>query len=116
MTGAPDDRRRRPPHDLAALDALADDLAGEGVPFERSQMFGCPGLRRPGRGKFFATLLGTDMMFKLEGAAHAEALALEGAHLFRPMEDRPAMKQWVVVPAAHAAHWCALARAAESHV
>ena len=53
---APDDRADRPAHDLAALDVLADDLAGMGVPFERSQMFGCPGLRRPGKGKWLFEL------------------------------------------------------------
>jgi hypothetical protein len=111
---APDLRTERPPHDLAALDALADDLAGMGVPFERSQMFGCPGLRRPGKGKFFATVLGRDVMFKLEGEAHAEALGLDGSHLFQPMEGRPAMKQWVVVPAAHADRWPEFGAAAEA--
>jgi len=110
---APDDRADRPAHDLAALDVLADDLAGMGVPFERSQMFGCPGLRRPGKGKFFATVLGRDVMFKLEGAAHAEALALEGAHVFEPIPGRQ-MKQWIVVPPAHAHRWPEFGASAES--
>ena len=84
-----------------------------GVPFERSQMFGCPGLRRPGKGKFFATVLGRDVMFKLEGAAHAEALALEGAHVFEPMPGRQ-MQQWIVVPPAHAHRWPEFGASAES--
>jgi len=38
------------------FEALIDDLAGDGVAFERSQMFGSPGLRLPGKGKFFCCL------------------------------------------------------------
>ena len=35
-------------------------------------------------GKVFAALWGDDMAFKLTGEAHAEALRVEGAHLFDP--------------------------------
>ena len=50
------------------------------------------------------------MVFKLpDQKAHAAALGLDGAHLFDPGgRDRP-FKQWVVVPAAHAAEWPRLA-------
>lgn len=96
---------------MARLDVLADDLASLGVAFERAQMFGSPGLRLPGKGKFFASLIDEGVIFKLDGERHAEALALPGAHLFEPMPGR-AMKQWVVVPFAQDEHWPELGRSA----
>ena len=41
--------------------------------------------------------------------AHAEALALDGAHLFDPGERGRPMKEWVVVPQAHERQWPQLA-------
>ena len=53
------------------------------------------------------------MVFKLEDtAAHAEALALDGAHLFDPGGRGRPFKEWVVVPPAHAVRWPGLAQAA----
>lgn len=98
---------------LAGLDDVAAELADAGVGYERSQMFGCPGLRRPGKGKFFVTLWGDDLVVKVSGDAHAEALAIEGAHRFEPMPGR-AMGDWVVVPASARARWSELARRAEA--
>jgi hypothetical protein len=52
------------------------------------------------------------LVFKLtDEAARERALALEGAERFDPMGGRP-MKEWVVVPAAHADRWPELAAAA----
>lgn len=100
------------PDGLALLDDLAADLEAAGVAFERSQMFGSPGLRLPGKGKFFATLVdGDEMIFKLDGADHASALELDGAHLFEPMPGRP-MKAWVQVPSSHRERYVELATAA----
>ena len=82
-------------HDLAALDVLADDLARMGVPFERSQMFGF-GLQRPGNGKFFATVLGRDVMFQSSGVRRAEALARWRSARLRTDTGRQ-MKQWIVI-------------------
>jgi len=46
------------------------------------------------------------MVFKLpDTGAHAEALALDGAHLFDPGGKGRPFKEWVVVPAAHADEW-----------
>ena len=96
----------------AHFDALIDDLASDGVAFERSQMFGSPGLRLPGKGKFFACLVDGGLNIKLAGDAHAEALALPGAHVFEPMAGRP-MKAWIVVPPEHVGQWRRLATAAQ---
>lgn len=95
----------------ARFDALVEELTGE-LEVQRASMFGMPSLKRRG-GKAFAGLYGDDMVFKLDGDAHAEALALEGAHLFEPMAGRP-MKAWVQVPPAHEERWLDLARAAEA--
>lgn len=94
----------------ARFDVLAEELASE-LDVQRASMFGMPSLKRRG-GKAFAGLYGDDMVFKLEGAEHAGALSLEGAHLFEPMAGRP-MKAWVQVPPAHETQWLDLARAAE---
>ena len=99
------------PEQLATLDALADDLAERGVAFERGQMFGCPGFRAVGKGKFFATLWGGDLVFKLAEPELSQALALPDAEQFAPMPGRP-MKEWVRVPPTNADQWPALAHAA----
>jgi len=56
------------------------------------------------------------MVFKLTGAAHADALGLEGAHLFDPSGQNRPMKEWVVVPAAHSSEWPRLAQLALAYV
>ena len=56
------------------------------------------------------------MVFKLNGETHATALALKGAVLFDPSGMGRAMKEWVVVPKAHAKQWPTLAAAALSYV
>jgi hypothetical protein len=50
------------------------------------------------------------MVFKLPDQAQREvALALDGTELFDPGERGAPMKEWVVVPAAHADRWPDLA-------
>jgi hypothetical protein len=90
------------------FEALAATLAPRGVSL--SAMFGMPCLKR--EGKAFAGRFGDALVFKLNGEAHAEALALTGAVLFDPSGMGRAMKQWVVVPAGHARKWEGLCAAA----
>jgi hypothetical protein len=95
----------------ARYDELADDLAARNDDVRLGQMMGMPAIKRGGKmvGGFWP---GEDaMVFKLPNAAQREAaLALDGAHLFDPSEGRRApMKEWVVVPAAHAQRWRELA-------
>ena len=46
------------------------------------------------------------MVFKLpDQDAHADALALDGAHLFDPGGNGRPFKEWVVVPFAHEPEW-----------
>jgi hypothetical protein len=90
------------------FDELVGDLAStDGT--RSSTMFGMPCIKVGTRA--FAGLYHDEMLFKLTGATHARALALEGARLFEPMEGRP-MREWVLVPETHGDHWEDLARAA----
>ena len=93
------------PVSVQLYEEVAAALAARGV--KASAMFGMPTLKLDG--KALAGLYGDAMNFKLAGAAHAEALALPGAHLFDPSGMGRPMKAWVVVPAAHAADWERLA-------
>ncbi len=90
---------------------IISELAPSGV--VASKMFGMPTLKIGN--KAFAGLRGDDMVFKLQGADHARALALSGAHLFEPREGRQ-MKEWVVVPGQHAPEWLDLAEKALGYV
>jgi uncharacterized damage-inducible protein DinB len=65
--------------------------------------FGKPCLKTGG--KVFVALFEGDMAFKLAGKAHAEALQIEGAHLFDPRGKGHPMKEWVQIPAAHSSTW-----------
>jgi hypothetical protein len=96
---------------LARFDALLEELGSE-RDVVKASMFGMPSIKRRG-GKAFCGLYGEDMVFKLAGADHERALALDGAHLFEPMAGRP-MKAWVQVPPNHASQYADLARAAEA--
>ena len=79
--------------------ALLEARAG----VKASSMFGMPTLKLAG--KALAGLYGDAMVFKLSGAAHAEALSLRDAYLFDPSGLGRPMKAWVVVPVAHAGEW-----------
>jgi hypothetical protein len=81
---------------------------------EIGAMFGMPVLKTSGKG--FAGLAGNAMVFKLGGDAHAKALEFAGAELFDPSGMGRAMKEWVVVPAAHSKQWHALAKEAVAYV
>ena len=94
------------------FDAVVDEVTATSSAV-RGMMFGMPSLKQGG--KAFAGYYKGAMVFKLSGAAHTRALGLAGSHLFDPMAGRP-MKEWVVVPAEHAAQWLGLARDAQEYV
>ena len=93
-----------------AYDEIVELLGERDPDVHAGRMFGMPTLMRGRRA--FGGLTHGDMVFKLTGPRHAEALALEGAHLFDPGDQGRPMKQWVVVPAAHRKTWAAFAQAA----
>jgi hypothetical protein len=98
-------------------DEVADDLAARNDDVELGQMMGMPAIKRSG--KMIGGFSNDEgaMVFKLaDEAARDRALALRGAHLFDPSGGRRApMKEWVVVPAAHAGKWADLANQAFRH-
>ena len=102
------DRPEPSPATLRRYEEIATGLARLGV--KASAMFGMPTLKVDG--KALAGLYGDAMTFKLSGDAHAEALALRGAHLFDPSGMGRPMKAWVVVPVTQAAEWERLAQLA----
>jgi hypothetical protein len=94
------------------FDHIVEALAGRGV--TAAKMFGMPSMRV--KGKAFAGVFGGAMVFKLGGDAHSKALALKGAELFDPSGMGRPMKEWIVVPAAHAKRWGELAELARAYV
>lgn len=78
------------------------------------KMFGMPTLMV--NGKAFAGMHNVEMVFKLEGQAHARALSMEGAGLFDPSGRGRPMREWVQLSAVHASEWPALAEAACDYV
>ncbi len=95
------------------LDSIAGTFSPElGVAV--GKWFGKPCLQVGG--KVFVVRWGRDLAFKLTGKAHAQALQLEGAHLFDPRGKGAAMKEWVQIPAAQSSEWIRFARLACEYV
>jgi hypothetical protein len=91
------------------FDDICDALTEWHPDVRRSKVFGMPCLKRSGRVIAGFTRSEGAMVFKLTDAdAHARALAIPGAHLFDPSGRGEPFRQWVVVPATHAAEWEAL--------
>jgi hypothetical protein len=95
----------------AGYDSVTAEMVAAGA--ETGMMMRMPCLKICG--KLFAGLAADGMTFKLDGDAHASALALRGSRIFDPSGRRP-MRQWVEVPAAHATRWPELAHAALEYV
>jgi hypothetical protein len=88
--------------EVDALDGIVAQFSPErGV--ARGKWFGKPCIKAGD--KVFAVLWGQDLAFKLEGAAHAEALQIPGAHLFDPRGKGSPMKEWVQIPASRSSEW-----------
>ena len=98
----------------ARYDEIADDLAAQNDDVTLGQMMGMPAIKRSGKMIGGFSRDEDAMVFKLpEEAARTAALQLEGAHLFDPSGGKRApMREWVVVPTAHADRWPDLAQQA----
>lgn len=81
---------------------------------EISQMFGKPCIKI--NGKAFACLFENNMVFKLTGKQHENALAVKNAKLFDPSGKGRAMKEWVQVPFVDEKLWIKFAKAAMEYV
>lgn len=81
---------------------------------EQSQMFGKPCFKI--NGKAFICFFQNEMVFKLGGDAHKEALSWDGSQLFDPSGKKRPMKEWVQVPAHYSDKWAKLAKEALKYV
>ena len=99
------------PKTVERFDELAAAFVARGA--TRSQMFGMPVLKA--RDKVFAGTFGDAMTFKLGPDDLEKARTQTGVEPFEPMKGRP-MKEWVLVPLAHAKRWSELAERAFSYV
>ena len=76
----------------------------------KSQLFGKPCFKVGG--KAFACFFQNEMVFKLNGESHSDALSLDGSQLFDPSGKMRPMKEWVQVPFHYADNWKAFALSA----
>lgn len=81
---------------------------------ESSKMFGSPCYKI--HKKAFCCFYGNQMVFKLTGEAHSEALSLDGAERFDPSKKGRPMKEWVQLPYDYHELWPAFAKAAAKYV
>lgn len=81
---------------------------------EKGQMFGKPCYKISG--KAFVCFFQDEMVFKLSGDSHKNALALDGAQLFDPSGKGRAMKAWVQVPFVFEDQWAQLAVCAQDFI
>ncbi|MGJ8661466.1 MAG: hypothetical protein ACSHXL_05480 [Bacteroidota bacterium] len=81
---------------------------------EKSQMFGKPCFKI-GR-KAFVCFFQNEMVFKLTGETHSDALSLDGSQLFDPSGKKRPMKEWVQVPFDYSNKWREYAKSAIEYV
>lgn len=79
-----------------------------------SQLFGKPCFKI--NGKAFVCFFENEMVFKLTGDMHSEAMAFDGSQLFDPSKKGRAMKEWVQVPFDYSKDWKKFAEAALEYV
>jgi hypothetical protein len=70
---------------------------------QQSQLFGKPCFKIGG--KAFVCFFQNEMVFKLNGETHSEALSLDGSQLFDPSGKKRPMKEWVQVPYDYSGKW-----------
>ena len=81
---------------------------------EQSRMFGKPCFKI--NGKAFVCFFNNEMVFKLTGDQHKEALSLDGSQLFDPSGKKRPMKEWAQVPFVYADKWEEFAKGALKYV
>jgi len=81
---------------------------------EQSQMFGKPCFKI--NGKAFICFFQNEMVFKLTGETHSEALSFDGSQLFDPSGKKRPMKEWVQVPYDYKDNWTKFAKSSVEYV
>jgi len=79
-----------------------------------SQLFGKPCFKI--YKKAFICFFENEMVFKLTGKAHSEALSLDGSILFDPSGKKRPMKEWVQIPNDYIDQWEKFAKEAHDYV
>jgi TfoX/Sxy family transcriptional regulator of competence genes len=85
-------------HDPKRLQAIVETAAPPDLELRFRPMFG--GILAYADGAPFASLSNVGLALKFAGGAHAELLAIEGAHPLRYAADQPMSKTYIVVPEA----------------
>lgn len=80
----------------------------------KGQLFGKPCFKI--KGKAFVCFFEDEMVFKLSGEAHSEAISLDGSQLFDPSKKKRAMKEWVQVSFEYKDRWASLLTEAYDYV
>jgi len=80
-----------------------NELTKEIPDVKPGKMFGALCMKTP-NGKSAAMFWKDNIVVKLQGESLKEAMSLDGAKLFEPMEGRP-MKEWVQIPFAYKDQW-----------
>jgi hypothetical protein len=94
-------------------DEIVDDLMARNAEVQSAKMMGMPCVKKGGKLVAGFSADADAMVFKLTAAdARERALALDGATLFDPGGRGRPMREWVVVPPAHAETWSSLAQQA----
>ena len=70
---------------------------------QQSQLFGKSCFKI--NGKPFISFFQNNMVFKLSGEVHQEALSLDGSQLFDPSGRKRPMREWVQVPFDYKDKW-----------
>jgi hypothetical protein len=81
---------------------------------QQSQMFGKPCFKI--NGKAFICFFQNEMVFKLTGDTHKEAINLNGSMIFDPSGKNRPMKEWVQVACAYKDQWKKFAEEALKYV
>ncbi len=93
---------------MSSAQELLKKIASEIPGAKLSKMFGADCIKAP-NGKAVCMVWKEDMVFKLAGDDEKEAMKINGAHVFSPMEGR-AMGGWIQISAAHQKLWLTLAK------
>jgi hypothetical protein len=93
---------------------LYHEIASKLSDTREGKMFGALCLKVP-NGKAFAMLWKNDMIFKLDHKSLQEALSLDGAKLFEPMDNRP-MREWVQLSSDYSERWFEFSQKAQEYV
>ncbi len=88
---------------MSDAEAYFMELTGEIPNAVPGKMFGALCMKMP-NGKSAAMFWKDNIVVKLHGGELNEAMSLDGAKLFEPMEGKP-MKDWVQIPFDYKSEW-----------